>query len=76
MAQLCLSIVLYQPGPSEPRQSCGGQGIEKCPNTDLDMYYCIDHNMGNVNCSAQHQVLIFQGMSQPDVRMIAGGSES
>ncbi|KAF4157108.1 hypothetical protein CNMCM6069_005880 [Aspergillus lentulus] len=39
----------------------GGQGIEKCPNTDLDMYYCINHNMGNVNCSAQHQVLIFQG---------------
>ncbi|RHZ47885.1 uncharacterized protein CDV56_104015 [Aspergillus thermomutatus] len=36
-------------------------GIAKCPNTDLDMYYCIDYNMGNVNCSAQHQVLIFQG---------------
>ncbi|KAL3413139.1 hypothetical protein V8F44DRAFT_662560 [Aspergillus fumigatus] len=39
----------------------GGQGIKKCPNTDLDMYYCIDYNMGNANYSAQQQVLIFKG---------------
>jgi hypothetical protein len=69
-------LFCINPDPPNRDNLAGGQGIEKCPNTDLDMYYCIDHNMGNVNCSAQHQVLIFQGMSQPDVRMIAGGSES
>lgn len=36
------------------------------------MYYCIDYNMGNANCSAQQQVLIFKGMSQPYIGILAG----
>ncbi|EAW17221.1 uncharacterized protein NFIA_005840 [Aspergillus fischeri NRRL 181] len=54
-------LFCINPDPPNRNNLAGGQGIEKCPNTDLDMYYCIDYNMGNVNCSAQQQVLIFKG---------------
>ncbi|KAF7121625.1 hypothetical protein CNMCM5793_009096 [Aspergillus hiratsukae] len=54
-------LFCINPDPPNSDNLAGGQEIVKCPNTALDMYYCIDYNMENVNCSAQHNVLIFQG---------------
>lgn len=65
-------LFCINPDPPNLNNLAGGQGIEKCPNTDLDMYYCIDYNMGNANCSAQQQVLTFKGMSQPYIGILAG----
>jgi hypothetical protein len=36
-------------------------GIGKCTNTTKDMYYCIDDDDDAVNCSAEQNVLIFEG---------------
>lgn len=40
----------------------GGMGIEKCPNTTLDEYYCIDSGDSSVNCAAQFNVFEFPGI--------------
>lgn len=40
----------------------GGEGIEKCSNTTKDMYYCIDENYEEANCTTEESVLVFEGM--------------
>lgn len=40
----------------------GGEGMAKCSNVGtLDMYYCIDSSDGDVNCTAQQNVVVFPG---------------
>lgn len=36
--------------------------MAKCSNVGtLDMYYCIDSSDGDVNCTAQQNVVVFPG---------------
>jgi len=39
----------------------GGEGIAKCPNTSLDLYYCIDGNYQEANCTSGNLILSFAG---------------
>jgi hypothetical protein len=39
--------------------TAGGEGIAKCPDTNLDMYYCVDGAASN--CSVRENVLSFAG---------------
>lgn len=41
--------------------TAGGEGMAKCPNTDIDMYYCVDFDQSAVNCTTQQNVIVFQG---------------
>lgn len=39
----------------------GGAGLEKCANTEKDMYYCINDNQDDVSCEDGEGVLYFAG---------------
>jgi hypothetical protein len=43
--------------------TAGGEGMAKCPNTTIDMYYCVDFDQSAVNCETRQNVVIFQGKS-------------
>lgn len=35
--------------------------MAKCPDTIIDMYYCVDFDMSAVNCTTQQNVIKFEG---------------
>ncbi|KAK6844144.1 hypothetical protein PG995_014254 [Apiospora arundinis] len=39
----------------------GGNGMDRCPSKTEDMYYCINHNVGNVDCEKKLNIVSFRG---------------
>lgn len=39
----------------------GGEGIQKCPNTNIDSYCCVDGTLNACNCTSGSGALRFQG---------------
>jgi hypothetical protein len=49
--------------PNAPFQDdiAGGEGMARCPDTTIDMYYGVDFDTSAVNCTSQQNVIKFEG---------------